>query len=555
MKQEEITEEDLISIYNICKKRLTISLEDFLNNPKCEKIRKITIRRYDSLNNFISSIINTKSFDIFKENVMVEFGKDNFTDENIYAYFVDRINELDEIYGEIELNYLYTYCLKDKKFRSIEIRNRKLIKKDEKRIKLNGLYDYLLKDTDINKKRFLNLNDEYFEFERTLLLTIDSNIDGLKNLISKLDDDVKEKFINAIKSKYHLVEVNGYYVCKYLFDNFRMVKLLKDTVGYKRLNSDNFMDIFKCSLNVNNVTLAFKYVIRDDSKIIKDTYLELKDNESFKILVNMLKDNLGIKFSIIKILGKNLEEVNDLNKYLGFMNKITLSKYILMTEEVKKKYLREALLLYKKKILRGTKIGCIEFLNRIPMFCNLKKEDKDILLNNYKTFIEEIFNLSYDVCFDLEFKLVDDLILYVSNKVIEIAIMEAKGETLETNRLEFIKNTYKNDFDKTSLIYNNLDSDKYIVENVSKDEKDRDARIRDWKEQLLLQYKLKHNDNSYEFFGAVYDLLALYERKTGKKYDPKYCLFSFHDVYSYYLMSDEEKRIFEDELIIEENFK
>ena len=122
MESEIITQENLIAIYNICKKRLTISEEDFLNNPKYEKIRKITLKRYEALNQFINSIMNTRRFDIFKENVCVEFGKDNFTDDNIYAYFVDRIHELTKMYGKVELNNLYAYCLKDKRLRNREIK-------------------------------------------------------------------------------------------------------------------------------------------------------------------------------------------------------------------------------------------------------------------------------------------------------------------------------------------------------------------------------------------------------------------------------------------------
>ena len=44
MENEVITQENLIAIYNICKKRLTISQDDFLNNPKYEKIKKITLK-------------------------------------------------------------------------------------------------------------------------------------------------------------------------------------------------------------------------------------------------------------------------------------------------------------------------------------------------------------------------------------------------------------------------------------------------------------------------------------------------------------------------------
>ena len=305
MKNDILTEENLIAIYNICKKRLTISQEDFLNNSKYEKVRETTLKRYEALNKFISNIMNTRRFEILKENVCVEFGYDNFTDDNIYAYFVDRIHELKKMYGDVEVNTLYGYCLKDKKLRIKEIKNCELIKKDSKRIKLNGLYDYLIKDLDINKTRFLDLTDNYYEFERTLLLTIDNNLDRLRSNISKLDDEVKGKFINDIKTKYHLVEVNGHYVCRYLFDNFRMVKVLRNNVGYKRLLPNNFMDIFKCSLNVNNVKLAYTIISKDESKLIKEAYLELKDNEQFRRLVNFPKDNLGITFSIIKLLGNS----------------------------------------------------------------------------------------------------------------------------------------------------------------------------------------------------------------------------------------------------------
>ena len=166
MEHEVITQENLIAIYNICKKRLTISQDDFLNNPKYEKVRETTLKRYDAVNTFISSIMNTRRFEIFKENVCVEFGSDNFTDDNIYAYFVDRIHELKKMYGDVELSTLYGYCLKDKKLRTKEIKNCELIKKDSKRVKLNGLYDYLIKDSNINKERFLNLSDPYYEFER-----------------------------------------------------------------------------------------------------------------------------------------------------------------------------------------------------------------------------------------------------------------------------------------------------------------------------------------------------------------------------------------------------
>ena len=75
-----------------------------------------------------------------------------------------------------------------------------------------------------------------------------------------------------------------------------------------------------------------------------------------------------------------------------------------------------------------------------------------------------------------------------------------------------------------------------------------------WKEQLLAQYRNKHSDNSYEFFSALYDLLAIYERKTGRKYDPKRCLFSFDDVYRFYYLDDEQRNQYEKELVIDENF-
>ena len=601
MENEVITQENLIAIYNICKKRLTISQEDFLNNPKYEKIKKITLKRYGALNTFVSNIMNTRRFEILKENVCVEFGKDNFTDDNIYAYFVDRIHEIMNMYGKVEINNLYAYCLKDKKLRSKEIRNCELIKRDSKRVKLNGLYEYLIKDSDINKNRFLDLNDSFYEFERVLLLTIDDNLDTMRNAISKLDDEVKEKFINDIKTKYHLSEVNGHYVCRYLFDNFRMVKLLRNNVSYRRLVPNNFMDIFKCSLNVKNVSLAYNIIRKDESKVIRDTYLEIKDNLEFRKLVNFPKDNLGITFSIIKLLGNNLNEVNELNNYLGFMRRISLSKYVLMDKYTKKSYLMNALLLYKKKVLRGTRESAIKFIENIEIFNNLRTEEKQIILTNYKRFIEEIFNLAYATCDDLDFVSLEELIKYVACKVIEIIMIESQDESLSVNRVEFIKGDHEDakfyvnnynlfvakeetkkvtdkydemlkvqeentlrlrdlttafhkNLDDIFTKYNDLEKDRYIAEITSNVDYEREARMKIWKEKLLEEYRKRHNDNSYEFFSALYDLLAVYERKTGRKYDPKSCLFSFIDVYNFYYLSDEERTKYENELIINENF-
>lgn len=601
MEHGVITQENLIAIYNICKKRLTISQDDFLNNPKYEKIKETTLKRYDAVNKFISSIMNTRRFEIFKENVCVEFGKDNFTDENIYAYFVDRIEELKKMYGDVELNTLYGYCLKDKKLRIKEIKNCELIKKDSKRVKLNGLYDYLIKDSNINRERFLNLNDPYYEFERVLLLTLDNNLDRMRDSIAKLDDEVKGKFINDIKNKYHLVEVNGHYVCRYLFDNFRMVKVLRNNVGYRRLLPNNFMDIFKCSLNVNNVKLAFDYVCREDSKLIKDAYIELKDNKYFRDLVNFPKDNLGITFSIIKLLGNSLIEVNELNNYLGFMRRISLSKYVLMDKYTKKNYMKNALTFYKKKILRGTRESAIKFIENISIYDNLRKEEKVIITSNYKRFIDEIFNLAIATCYDLDFNLIEELVKYVSVKVIEIIMIESQDEALSVNRVEFVKGDHEDaksyvesyklfvakeetkkvtdkydsmlkeqeentlrlrdlttafhkDLDEIFTKYNEVERDRYIAELTNSDEIQREERMKVWKEQLLAQYRNKHSDNSYEFFSALYDLLAIYERKTGRKYDPKRCLFSFDDVYRFYYLDDEQRNQYEKELIIDENF-
>lgn len=601
MEHGVITQENLIAIYNICKKRLTISQDDFLNNPKYEKIKETTLKRYDAVNKFISSIMNTRRFEIFKENVCVEFGKDNFTDENIYAYFVDRIEELKKMYGDVELNTLYGYCLKDKKLRIKEIKNCELIKKDSKRVKLNGLYDYLIKDSNINKERFLNLNDPYYEFERVLLLTLDNNLDRMRDSIAKLDDEVKGKFINDIKNKYHLVEVNGHYVCRYLFDNFRIVKVLRNNVGYRRLLPNNFMDIFKCSLNVNNVKLAFDYVCREDSKLIKDAYIELKDNKYFRDLVNFPKDNLGITFSIIKLLGNSLIEVNELNNYLGFMRRISLSKYVLMDKYTKKNYMKNALTFYKKKILRGTRESAIKFIENISIYDNLRKEEKVIITSNYKRFIDEIFNLAIATCYDLDFNLIEELVKYVSVKVIEIIMIESQDEALSVNRVEFVKGDHEDaksyvesyklfvakeetkkvtdkydsmlkeqeentlrlrdlttafhkDLDEIFTKYNEVERDRYIAELTNSDEIQREERMKVWKEQLLAQYRNKHSDNSYEFFSALYDLLAIYERKTGRKYDPKRCLFSFDDVYRFYYLDDEQRNQYEKELIIDENF-
>lgn len=601
MEHGVITQENLIAIYNICKKRLTISQDDFLNNPKYEKIKETTLKRYDAVNKFISSIMNTRRFEIFKENVCVEFGKDNFTDDNIYAYFVDRIEELKKMYGDVELNTLYGYCLKEKKLRIKEIKNCELIKKDSKRVKLNGLYDYLIKDSNINRERFLNLNDPYYEFERVLLLTLDNNLDRMRDSIAKLDDEVKGKFINDIKNKYHLVEVNGHYVCRYLFDNFRMVKVLRNNVGYRRLLPNNFMDIFKCSLNVNNVKLAFDYVCREDSKLIKDAYIELKDNKYFRDLVNFPKDNLGITFNIIKLLGNSLIEVNELNNYLGFMRRISLSKYVLMDKYTKKNYMKNALTLYKKKILRGTRESAIKFIENISIYDNLRIEDKVIITSNYKRFIDEIFNLAIATCDDLDFNLIEELVKYVSVKVIEIIMIESQDEALSVNRVEFVKGDHEDaksyvesyklfvakeetkkvtdkydsmlkeqeentlrlrdlttafhkDLDEIFTKYNEVERDRYIAELTNSDEIQREERMKVWKEQLLAQYRNKHSDNSYEFFSALYDLLAIYERKTGRKYDPKRCLFSFDDVYRFYYLDDEQRNQYEKELIIDENF-
>lgn len=601
MEQDIITQENLIAIYNICKKRLTISQDDFLNNPKYEKIKETTLKRYDAVNKFITDIMNTRRFEIFKENVCVEFGDDNFTDDNIYAYFVDRIHELKKMYGDVELNTLYGYCLKDKKLRTKEIKNCELIKRDSKRVKLNGLYDYLIKDSNINKERFLNLNDPYYEFERLLILTIDNNLDRMRDSIAKLDDEVKGKFINDIKTKYHLTEVNGHYVCKYLFDNFRMVKVLKNNVGYRRLLPNNFMDIFKCSLNVNNVKLAFDFVNKDDAKLIKEAYIELKDNEQFKRMVNFPKDNLGITFSVIKLLGNSLNEVNELNNYLGFMKRISLSKYVMMDKFTKKSYMKNALSLYKKKMLRGTYESAIKFIESIPAFNNLRTEEKVIITSNYKKFIEEIFNLAIGACDELEFTLIEELVKYVSIKVVEIVMIESQDEAISVDRVEFVKaehsdaksyidnyqlfvakeetkkvtdkydqmlkvqeeNTlrlrdlttaFHKDLDDIFTKYNEVERDRYISEILNSEETDRENRMKVWKEQLLGQYRAKHSDNSYEFFSALYDLLAIYERKTGRKYDPKYCLFSFDDVYDFYYLSEDERNEYEKNLTISENF-
>ena len=432
------------------------------------------------------------------------------------------------------------------------------------------------------------------------LLTID-NLDRLRSNISKLDDEVKGKFINDIKTKYHLVEVNGHYVCRYLFDNFRMVKVLRNNVGYKRLLPNNFMDIFKCSLNVNNVKLAYTIISKDESKLIKEAYLELKDNEQFRRLVNFPKDNLGITFSIIKLLGNSLNEVEELNKYLGFMRRISLSKYVLMDRKTKVGYMKNALTLYKKKVLRGTRESAISFIENIPLFSNLRTEEKAIVTTNYKKFIEEIFNLAYDACEYLEFTLIEELVKYVAIKVIEIIMIESQDEALSVNRLEFIKgdhedaNSYIKNYDlfvakeETKKVtdkydqmlkeqeentlrlrdlttafhknldeiftkYNEVERDRYIAEIISGEDDAREERLKAWKEQLLSQYKNVNTDNSYEFFSALYDLLAIYERKTGKKYDPKYCLFCFEDVYNFYYLDEKARNEFENELTIIEKY-
>ena len=434
-----------------------------------------------------------------------------------------------------------------------------------------------------------------------LLLTLDNNLDRMRDSIAKLDDEVKGKFINDIKNKYHLVEVNGHYVCRYLFDNFRMVKVLRNNVGYRRLLPNNFMDIFKCSLNVNNVKLAFDYVCREDSKLIKDAYIELKDNKYFRDLVNFPKDNLGITFSIIKLLGNSLIEVNELNNYLGFMRRISLSKYVLMDKYTKKNYMKNALTFYKKKILRGTRESAIKFIENISIYDNLRKEEKVIITSNYKRFIDEIFNLAIATCYDLDFNLIEELVKYVSVKVIEIIMIESQDEALSVNRVEFVKGDHEDaksyvesyklfvakeetkkvtdkydsmlkeqeentlrlrdlttafhkDLDEIFTKYNEVERDRYIAELTNSDEIQREERMKVWKEQLLAQYRNKHSDNSYEFFSALYDLLAIYERKTGRKYDPKRCLFSFDDVYRFYYLDDEQRNQYEKELIIDENF-
>ena len=118
------------------------------------------------------------------------------------------------------------------------------------------------------------------------------------------------------------------------------------------------------------------------------------------------KDNLGITFSIIKLLGNSLIEVNELNNYLGFMRRISLSKYVLMDKYTKKNYMKNALTFYKKKILRGTRESAIKFIENISIYDNLRKEEKVIITSNYKRFIDEIFNLAIATCYDLDFNLI-----------------------------------------------------------------------------------------------------------------------------------------------------
>ena len=129
-----------------------------------------------------------------------------------------------------------------------------------------------------------------------------------------------------------------------------------------------------------------------------------------------------------------------------------------------------------------------------------------------------------------------------------------KEQEENTLRLRDLTTAFHKDLDEIFTKYNEVERDRYIAELTNSDEIQREERMKVWKEQLLGQYKAKHSDNSYEFFSALYDLLAIYERKTGRKYDPKRCLFSFDDVYRFYYLDDEQRNQYEKELIIDENF-
>ena len=159
----------------------------------------------------------------------------------------------------------------------------------------------------------------------------------------------------------------------------------------------------------------------------------------------------------------------------------------------------------------------------------------------------------------------EDAKFYVNNYNLFVAKEETKKVTDKydemlkvqeenTLRLRDLTTAFHKNLDDIFTKYNDLEKDRYIAEITSNVDYEREARMKIWKEKLLEEYRKRHNDNSYEFFSALYDLLAVYERKTGRKYDPKSCLFSFIDVYNFYYLSDEERIKYENELIINENF-
>lgn len=389
----DLSVEELRDIYNVCKKRLFVTEEEFVNSPDYVELRNSTIKQYKIFSDFLNLTDGTRDSYKFRNNVIECFGPENFSSENIFAFFFDRGKEFNRYYPSGSLDNFFDYCLLNREDRMKKIEARKIELYKEKKSILEQLYDYLLADSDIDREKFLDLNNHLFDDERDALLTINSNMDMLTSFFSKIDSKTYNRIFNEVKKSCSSDVVRGKDLALYLFKCFRNVIKLKQIFGYDKLHADEIIDIIRSSLHADKIKSACSYTDFNDASDIIAAYNTLSYESVDGSLYCIGDKSDGLTVNSICLLGKDLDKLKVLNSYKGFFDKVEFHQYVLMTEDDKKDLVISTLYSYRKKLVKGSSKKKEKFFSSISGFGNLGFTDRNRILKNANEYINELFDI------------------------------------------------------------------------------------------------------------------------------------------------------------------
>lgn len=373
----------------------------------------------------------------------------------------------------------------------------------------------------------------------------------------------------------------------FIFINSRRYKDIQTSYNVDLINPTQIKDMLSLAYNSELVSEAHKHTKRDNKEEVLNTYNRLKNNIEFLKLFNLDETNNKLTLKMIIKISKSIDDVKDLNQYLGFMEKQNVESYILYSEEKIKNIKQKAILKFGEKTLKSSPKKFYQLLEENPLYNKLTDEDKEEVKKD-KRLLEEVLMISSE---NVGEKQITETITDTITSFIELYIIGLKYNPSSIDRKDYYEHKEKYEFYKMSVDSYEFDiQTRKLEEQLRKQEEEKQEEMRRLQEindrfnQQMEEINRRTNERMAEYVRDTYDRFMEMQRQknyskwfnetfkeireeheeidfeelidtfrtvinkveslTGKKYDPETNLITKQLLYKFHNMSEQEKEDF-----------